>query len=176
MTANWLHAYLVDAVTRHLCTRIGCTTCGALDFRRGVLTALASVTGQPAEKRFDEQRGLAIAHALAGVEPDADDTGDMEAAVRCLLFDLWGATPMARGEIEALLDGTWAGAVLSRMQEHHTRKNAARRAQAEMEAADARRREAQKPRTAQEQYERRERKQERDRLWRAGQGRSTDPV
>jgi hypothetical protein len=37
MTSNWLEAYLLDAVSKKLCTKIHCTTCGALDFRRGVL-------------------------------------------------------------------------------------------------------------------------------------------
>lgn len=36
MTTNWLHAYLIESVRRNLCTKIHCTTCGAMEFRRGM--------------------------------------------------------------------------------------------------------------------------------------------
>jgi hypothetical protein len=41
MTSNWLEAYLMEAVRKELCTKILCTTCGALEFRQGVLSALS---------------------------------------------------------------------------------------------------------------------------------------
>jgi hypothetical protein len=41
MTSNWLEAYLMEAARKELCTKIFCTTCGALEFRQGVLSALS---------------------------------------------------------------------------------------------------------------------------------------
>ncbi len=38
---DWLQGYLEASVANNLCTKISCTTCGAVDFRKGLLRALA---------------------------------------------------------------------------------------------------------------------------------------
>ena len=38
---NWLQKYVSDAVSRPLCTKIGCTTCGASEFRLGLYVRIA---------------------------------------------------------------------------------------------------------------------------------------
>jgi len=172
VSGNWLQAYLVDAVQRKLCTQIHCTTCGALEFRRGVLDALGRATGQPAPQHFERERALEIAKALAGVTPATDQMLALESAVRCLLFDLWSGVLLFDNDIESLLDGTWAGGVLARMKEHHRARVAARRAHEEFQQGAQDRREAKK-RLKQEQHQARlALKSERDRLWRERHGRA----
>jgi hypothetical protein len=38
---NWLQEYVSEAVSRPLCTMIGCTTCGAYEFRSGLYVRIA---------------------------------------------------------------------------------------------------------------------------------------
>ena len=90
-------------------------------------------------------------------------TWDMEAAVRCLLFDLWTGLPAFDAEIESPIEGTWAGGVLGRMKAHHAARQAALRAHEEFQAAAPRRREEKKRLKAKQHQDRLERKKERDR-------------
>ncbi len=169
MTSNWLEAYLVDAVTRKLCTKIGCTTCGAMEFRNGVLSASSRATGEPLRQRYDDQKNnIEIAKALAEINPSGDELFDFEHPVRLLLSDLWGGLPFLDNEIEALLAGSWAGGVLARMKAHHEAKQAKRRVQEELNNPTIiEKRRAEKKRLKQDQHEKRMAlKKERDRLWR----------
>lgn len=93
MSENWLQTYLVESVQRQLCTRIHCTTCGAREFRLGVLNALSKAADQPPRHAFDRESVVEIARALAEVEPIPGDLEKMEDAVRCLLVDLWSGLP-----------------------------------------------------------------------------------
>ncbi len=68
MTPDWLQSYLVSSVSRNLCTTIHCTTCGAMDFRRGVLQAAVG-SSHVDPRRIDRADALDIAIALAGVRP-----------------------------------------------------------------------------------------------------------
>ncbi len=166
MTTNWLQAYLIEATRKNLCTQIYCTTCGAMEFRRGVLHALASATGQPPRQHFDRESSIEIARALSRVTPDDNALVSLEKAVRCLLFDLWSGIPVLDKDLEVLLAGSWAGDVLRRMKEHHEVRQAARREAAELQANAPKRREEQQ-RFKQEQHEKQLAiKKERDRLWR----------
>ena len=172
MSGNWLQAYLTDAVQRKLCTQIHCTTCGALEFRRGVLDALSGATGQPAQEHFERESAIATSTALAGVAPITDQSLDLEPAVRCLLFDLWSGVPLFDNDIESLLDGTWAGSVLARMKEHHRARVAARRTHEEFQQGAQGRRDG-KRRLKQARHQTRlGLKREGDRLWREKQAQS----
>ncbi len=168
MTTNWLQAYLVEAVRKKLCTTIYCTTCGAMDFRRGVLDALTGATSQPPRQHLDRETAIEIARALAGIKPDGNALRPLDDAVRCILFDLWSGIPLLDKEIEIFLAGSWAGSVLDRMKKHHEARQAACRAEAEFQAsANVQKRREEKKRLKQEQHEKRlALKKERDRIWR----------
>jgi hypothetical protein len=127
MTSNWLEAYLTEAVRKELCTKILCTTCGALEFRQGVLSALTIATGQRPRKHIDQGNALEITRALAEIRPHGRASTVLEDGVRCILFDLWSGAPLDRSEIEMLLTGTWAGDLLRRMKEHHNERERERR-------------------------------------------------
>jgi hypothetical protein len=177
MISNWLGAYLEEAVRKRLCTQIGCTTCGAMEFRMGVLSALAS-TGKPLRRHFDRESQIEIARVLAELKPNHDDLRDplwgQEDAVRCILCDLWSNSPLLDREIEALLAGTWAGGLLRRMKEHREARETASRARDEFQSpANVQKRREEKKRVKQEQHEKRlALKKERDRLWRERHGKA----
>lgn len=168
MTPNWLQAYLLEAVGDTLCTKVHCTTCGAMEFRNGVLGALSMATGQPLRQHFDREANFEIARALAGVKPTADVPGNLEDAVRCILVDLWSGMPLLDNEIEAVLVGSWAGELLSKMKARHETREAERRAhEAFQDPSNVQKRREEKRRVNQEQHEKRlELKKERDRRWR----------
>src|SRR5262249_32498723 len=88
---NWLQDCLVQAVEKNLCTQIGCTTCGALEFRRGLLKAAArdSPTGSP--ETLDSASASVILESLARVTPPVRLQREIEDAVRLVLFDLWNS-------------------------------------------------------------------------------------
>ncbi|MEK6299354.1 MAG: hypothetical protein AABO41_01420 [Acidobacteriota bacterium] len=168
MSENWLQTYLVEAVQKQLCTQIHCTTCGAREFRLGVLNALAMATDQPPQQSFDRQSVVEIARALAEVQPVPDELEKMEDAVRCLLFDLWSGLPFIDRDVETILDGTWAGRILRGMQEHQKATQEARRELEEYEdPVNVEKRREEKKRLKQEKHqERLALKKDRDQLWR----------
>ena len=168
MSSNWLHAYLNDAVRRNLCTAILCTTCGATDFRRGLLDALAAATETAPRQRWDRETAIEVAAALAHVEPTDEGSLTLVPAVRCLLFDLWSAMSFRTAELEALLASSWAGDVLRAMKEHYAARQAEQQARAEMQAPEnVKKRREEKRQLKQAQHEHRlALKKERDRIWR----------
>ena len=172
MTGRWLQDYLTDAVARNVCTQIYCTTCGAMEFRRGVLAAFAQSVGQAPLQGLSRESAIEIAKALAEVDPPPDSAPALEPAVRCLLFELWSGVPLLDSSIESALDGTWGGGVLARMKAHHHARIAARRAHWEFQQGATARRE-EKKRIRQEQHQKRlVLKRERDRIWREKQGKA----
>lgn len=163
---NWLQRYLEEAVKRKLCTQIHCTTCGAMEFRKGLLEELRQATGHELGLMFGG--ASALAHALAGVKPKDMAIRELDHAVRLILFEVWPflGTEEGESELTAILRGTWAASVLARMQAHADARKAARAALAEFEAGAAKRKED-KFRLKQERLAARlTSKAERDRLWR----------
>lgn len=111
-----------------------------------------------------------MARALADTQPSDAEAIRIEEAGRCVVFDICSAI----GEVEAeqLLGKGWGGDVLRRMQEHHRRVTAARRAKAEYEdPAKVQERREERKRVAQQRHEQRlALKKERDRTWGESQG------
>jgi hypothetical protein len=126
---DWLQPYLLESIRKRVCTTIRCTTCGAQEFRRGLLSAVAAATDRPLVPRLDRDGALVVARALARVQPARDDAWRLEATVRLVLFDIWYAIDefTADRELEPILVGTWGGEVLARMKAHHAAREAARR-------------------------------------------------
>ena len=174
MTDNWLQEWLAESVRKNLCTKIYCGTCGALEFRRGVLQALMRSMGKRPVKfpRFDWEKALLIAKALAGVRDVYEDVHIPEAMVRCVMFDLWSGIPFLDNEIQTILHDSWAGDVLHRMKEHHKIRQIKRCAHEEyLSPENVRKRHEEKRRLKQEQHQHRlEVKKERDRIWHEKQG------
>jgi hypothetical protein len=170
MTSNWLQDYLGDAVARKLCTSIYCTTCGAMEFRQGVLDALAKATGRERCSRGDRECVIEVAKALAGVKPTAPPL--LEEAVRLVIFELRTGVPLLDREIKRLLAGSWAGEVLASMKTHYAAREAADRARAELEdPVKVQQRRDERKRLRREKHEQRlALKKERDRIWREKQG------
>jgi hypothetical protein len=165
---NSLYSYLIKSVERKLCTQIHCTTCGAMDFRRGI-NALATGTLQPSSSE-DREIAIAIAQALAEIRPSGSDANRLDSAARCLVFDICGA--IGERETARILGGSWGGDVLRRMQEHSRALLEARHAREEYEdSSNVRKRREEKKRIAQEKHQRRlALKKERDRAWRESHG------
>ncbi len=68
MSDNWLQIYLIESIDKNICLSF-CTTCGAMEFRSGVLAALAQATGQPQRLIMDEDSARSILNAMAGLKP-----------------------------------------------------------------------------------------------------------
>jgi hypothetical protein len=172
---SWLQAYLADAVARKVCVTIHCTTCGAQEFRRGLLQQLAVHGGEPGSRGLSPNLAHMLVLALATVEPVKQYEKEWEEAMRCVLFDIWSYSNLVtfRAELVPLLAGTWAGEVLDRMGQHYLRQQTAARQRAECEnpEAVARRREEKRQLKEQRHAERLEAKKERDRVWREKQQR-----
>jgi hypothetical protein len=67
---NWLQNFLTEAIRKDLCTWIMCRTCGARDFRSGLLDALARSTGQQQlTLRMGRDSAIAITRSLRSVQP-----------------------------------------------------------------------------------------------------------
>jgi len=104
MPENWLLKFLSQAVERKLCTRYGCTTCGAMEFRRGLWRA--------AEASHSTE--TAVAEALANVEGGADSEDPFARALYLAVTEVCDAI----GEADAarLLGDSWAGRMLGFIQ------------------------------------------------------------
>lgn len=172
---SWLQAYLTDALARKVCVTIRCTTCGAQEFRRGLLQQLTVRGGEPGSRRLSPNLAHLLVLALATIQPVKQYEREWEEAMRCVLFDIWSESDLVtfRAELVRLLAGTWAGEVLDRMEKHYLQQQTAARQRAEFEnpEAVARRREEKRQLKAQRHAERLEAKKKRDRLWRDEQQR-----
>ena len=168
---NWLQAYLVESIRKKWCVSIYCTTCGAHEFRNGLLDAVARATGQPRPRHLDATSARAIAEALARVEPVQSRTGPdhkvidphrYEKAVRLVIFDLWAIlTPL-----DSILGNTWAGNVLESMRSHERSVQSYRDSRIEYESPErvAERREEKRRQRRGPHEQRLALKKERDRL------------
>ena len=114
---DWLQPFLIEAVQKNLCTRIRCTTCGASEFRKGLLKAAAKSSGRDQVGGLDEITARMILESLARINPPLQLEREVEEAVRLVLFDLW-ASLLLQGK-EHLLTGSWAGNVLEHMAAHY---------------------------------------------------------
>jgi len=168
MDINRLQTFLLNAEISNLCTRINCTTCGAMEFRIGVVH---SVTGKSIDpRRLARETLLDIARALADVQQVQAYSID-ESAIRCILFDLWSGIPHLDREIEEILQSSWAGSVLQGMKDHYAAIQTLRQQLAEFQSPDAIRMRIEKKKLLkQEQHALRlEVKKERDKIWRSKQ-------
>jgi hypothetical protein len=173
---NWLQEYLAEAVAKNLCTRISCTTCGALEFRRGLLKAAARAIHGNSSERLDPGTASTILHALAHLQTPRQSQREMEEAVRMVLFDLW--TSLMLHNNEHLLGESWAGDVLQRMKAHYEAVLARSKAIAEsQDPVLVQQRRLEKRNVKQQKHEERlAQKKERDRIWREEEQRmKSDP-
>jgi len=85
---DWLAPVIEDAIRRRLCTRIGCSTCGATDFLTNVQKAIQDelgASGQVAQVNMP----LVLAQGLAQLKPSAEKEACFEGPAQFLLYDLW---------------------------------------------------------------------------------------
>ena len=164
----WLKQYLEESNRRSLCTKIRCTTCGASEFRRGLLRAYAAATSHAQTETLDYETALGIANALTVIEQPTNGNEKMTKAVRCILHDLWSAFWPNAATLRSVLVGCWADAVLQSMEEHERNVQAVRRARAEFEdPVRVNQRREEKMRLKQERHQRRlALKVQKDRMWR----------
>jgi len=166
---DWLQEYLEEAVRRHLCTKIGCTTCGAAEFRDGLSARLREHSEQKEWPVFNQEHGVALLKALAQVTPvgDSRERTDFEKATRCVLFDLSQSFVLTSSEGDLMLEGSWAGEVLKRMRAHYESRLAAQQRHEELnDPVGAQKRRDEKKRLRREKHEMRlALKKERDRIW-----------
>lgn len=127
-SANWLQHYIQAAFTRKLCIEIGCGTCGSIPFKSGVLQLASGGLHQDVVD-VDQKALKEIASALAQIPLDTqlgDTLHDSDRAIMSIIYFLWSKTRDFRREVEPVLDGSWAGQVLKRMQAHYVHVQAAR--------------------------------------------------
>lgn len=129
-SANWLQHYIQAAYARKLCIEIGCGTCGCTPFKSGLLQ-LASGGLHKDAVDADQIALKEIASALAQIPLDTqlgDTLHDPERAIMSIIYLLWSKSRDFGREVEPVLNGSWAGHVLKRMQAHYVRVQAERHA------------------------------------------------
>jgi hypothetical protein len=155
---NWLQQYVSDAVSRPLCTKIGCTTCGAYKFRWGLMARISGSKQSRAELLLELMREL---------KPEEHARFAWEKAMRLMIFDRWSdlGGDGALRLMQDRLGESWAGHVLGKM---IACEEARRRARQEHKACSvmAQEQRVQRKQERQLRHERRLlQKKERDKLW-----------
>jgi hypothetical protein len=138
---NWLQDYLADAVSRRLCTKVYCTTCGTKQFRDGLPAAVSHQAGRSLWPPKDVNAAMLIGRALAEILPDDDprySEAELEAAARFVLTDIWNALGDAKADeaITSVLAHSWAGRLLDRMKTHYAARLEERRRREEYESLE----------------------------------------
>jgi len=171
MTSDWLSDYLRDCITRRVCTRIHCTTCGTYEFRNGLAKGLGLTATPSRYTGFEREQVLEIASSLGEIRSQMLSPLAWEEAVRFIILILWTGSPILDQEVERLLVGSWAGEVLQSMKAHHAQRCLA----AELASPEkARERRAEIKRQKQLVHMRRlADKVERDAIWRSRYGLTT---
>jgi hypothetical protein len=163
----WLQAYIEASVAADLCVSISCTTCGAVDFRKGLLHELAQSSGDTISSRMDAMQASAIAKALAGLV-NPREAHRYEKPIRLILFDI--CNKVGEAEVAQILKGTWSGGILQDMQAHQRAEVLRHRNHAEKNDPEAieKRREEKRRMKAEKHASRLAAKIERDRHRREG--------
>ena len=177
MDDNWLHYHLVQVVRAGLCTKIHCTTCGAVEFRRGLLDSLAKAAGKKVSRVLGQEFAGDMLCALAKVRPEtSEERACLAEPVKCILFDLWRGGVEVEPYMADQLSGSWAGEVLARMKAHYDAILAARRALEDFnDPVNVQKRRNEAKLLKQQQHAiRLEDKKERDRIWH-GNNPKSDP-
>ena len=171
MTSEWLSDYLRDCISKRVCTRIHCTTCGTHEFRSGLAKGLGLTATPSRYAGFELEQVLQIASSLGGIPTPMLSPLAWEETVRFIIMLLWTGSPILDQEVERLLVGSWAGEVLQRMKVHHAQRCLA----AELASPrKARERRAEIKRQKQLVHMRRlADKVERDAIWRSRHGLTT---
>lgn len=127
---NWLQHYIRAAFARKLCIEIGCGLCGSTPFKSG-LVQLASGGLHQDVVDVGQNALKEIASALAQIPLDTqlgDTLHDSDRVIMSIIYFLWSKSRGFRRDIEPVLNGSWAGQVLKRMQAHYVRVQAERHA------------------------------------------------
>ena len=129
--SQWLQDFLEGALREDLCTKIRCTTCGGLPFRKGLLAALGRQQGGGPLNSLGREGLVALSSALVTLEVPQVGAPWMEGAVRFLLFEVWTGLPGVNESLEKELERSWAGEILDSMKRHHEARVLARRSHEE---------------------------------------------
>lgn len=166
MSDRWLAEVLHESVARRYCTQIHCHTCGALEFKQFLLSALARANPVDPPRHLSPRLVSALSPALRALD-GADGSRDTEQAVRFILYQLWSGVPGLDLVLEEGMAGSWVAQVLDRMKAHHAARLRAREDAAQAPARAAARREARRQINQARHTARLVAKAERDRLWHA---------
>lgn len=171
--ANWLGAFLTQALARRWCSKIFCTTCGARDFRQGLRDALTAATSKaPPPIRFatySKADAEFLAGALAVLTREDFEGASAEHAMQMIIHEIDSSVGAAfmQGRISELLGCSWAGGTLTRMYAHAAWERERRGIHADFNDPEAvkKRRDEKKRLKAEAHAARLEAKKERDRAW-----------
>lgn len=105
---GWLEDLIEQALRTTACTRWNCTTCGSAPFREALRSG-ATINGGTSRNALLDELSMVSARA------------ELELPVRFIIMLLY-ASPCGSAsvqELEEVLVGSFAGAVLERMKAHH---------------------------------------------------------
>ena len=130
-SSDWLATFLKSAT--HECTRIHCTTCGSMPFRRGLLKSMGRMS-RPREWRYNygEAEAIEVTKALATLKPEPEISHDQ---VMLMVFD--ACAVLGESEVAQRLGTSWAGSVLATMQAHYAEQVDRRRRHEEFNSPEA---------------------------------------
>ena len=120
---DWLQQFISAAVGRNLCTRIGCTTCGAHEFRAGLMARLgvplSELVAVPLPP-LGVDRAERLLDLMSELKPPEHDMGFYSEPMRLMIFDCWIALggDKALPAMQERLGQSWAGPVLRAMIVH----------------------------------------------------------
>jgi hypothetical protein len=181
-SSGWIEDLLAEAQSKRWCVKIGCTTCGAGEFRKALkfnvnpssidMSLRDQLTLTPAEAR-------SVIQDLRLIVPGSFDVeGCWTRPVMLMLFQCWWSIGEAdaREEMPTSLRGSFAGRVLDKMIEHYDRVTAAREEyrRSQSPEAVAARRAAKKAEKQRRHAERLELKKKRDAEYWASRGGKTN--
>lgn len=176
----WLKDFLEEACRNNMCTKIHCTTCGAMDFRSKLYVKAASAVGIDlhvqqtikavlAEGMRNESVLRELVSQLSLLKPDNNIEAKISDAVRLILYEVWNVAGEQNADLLywPLLGNTWAKEVLTSMREHNKRLLEERRKRDLFESPEAikERHEKKKSQKQIKHVERLEKKKERDKAW-----------
>ncbi len=151
MEPTWLNSLIVEAGDNRWCTRIGCTTCGASEFRNRVFTDAIELAGidvpdfarMTSRRLLDTlsptQRAPVFEEIVKGLRGVRSAGAPGLSALRLVIHDLeppfmkWGVA----ASLSERLEGTVAGEVLASMKSHSAELSEMRARQTEYESPQA---------------------------------------